>query len=251
MAKNAVAIIGDKVQEVETSIGNATESYKTNSGSKFCLHCTIHAPAISWDQNWWWTKLVSWVFGRLGGKVCVGFFELLSSCQVPNVFSLNSQWGPIKFPKFSICFPNMFLIAHHFVPYAFPNVVFLESIFVGKYIRTYMIKCLEWLLLLGGVSQKIELFYNEPIKETHCKKKFLSLEGIQATFSAQRCSKPSASKQFGKWSYLISSNHGLTILLELSTELVLLRVSWNKRFPTFSSPQTTFNGYMYNVHRPF
>ncbi len=85
--KKAVATIGEKAQEVETSIGNATEIYKTNSGSKFCLHCTIHAPAIS---------------------------------------SLN-----------------MFPIAHHFVPYALPNVVFLEPILVGKYIMTYMIKCLE------------------------------------------------------------------------------------------------------------
>jgi hypothetical protein len=64
--------------------------------------------------------------------VCVGFFELLSSCQVPKVFSLSSQRGPIKFPNFPICSPNMFPIAHDFVPYALPNVVFLEPILVGK-----------------------------------------------------------------------------------------------------------------------
>jgi hypothetical protein len=173
------------------------------------------------------TKFFFKVLGRLGGKVCVGFFELLSSHQVPNVFSLSSHWGPIKFLKFSICSPNMFPVAHHFVPYALPNVVFLEPILVAKYIGTYVIKCLEWLHLFWGESKKIWLFYNEPIKETHCKKQILSLEGIQATFSAQRCSKPLASKQFGKWCYLTSSNHGLTILLELTNELALLKVSRN------------------------
>jgi hypothetical protein len=99
--------------------------------------------------------------------------------------------------------------------------------------------------ILRSLQKKLT-FYNEPIEETHCKKQILRLEGIRSTFSAQRCSKPIASKQFGKWCYLISSNHGLTILLELSNELVLLlRVPWNKRFPIFSSPQTTFNAYMY------
>jgi hypothetical protein len=55
MAKQAVATIGDKAQEVETSLGNATESYKTNSGSKFCLQfmpLPLAETEIGDEQSW-------------------------------------------------------------------------------------------------------------------------------------------------------------------------------------------------------
>lgn len=138
MAKQAVATIGDKTQEVETSLGNATESYKTNSGSKFCLHYTIHAPAISWDRNWCWTKLGIEMLGQWasatfaqetkfvflgfrevrGQGVCLVFLTFkftpssqcvlikfsLRSHQISQIFNLFPQNAPNSTSLCSICF---------------------------------------------------------------------------------------------------------------------------------------------------